>query len=252
MKRFMIRADDLGYSEGINYGIAKTVKEGVVKNIGFMVNMPSSEHGYELLKKEDVCLGLHTNICVGKPISNPAQIPSLVQENGEFKTSKEYRTSYGKKEEFVVLEEVIIEIEAQYHQFVRITGKEPGYFEGHAIESHSFKKGLQIVAQRHHLKFLDVSFDGRPIQVNNKKIYMWMESQTLNYDPEKTFYKMAENYHEDGYDMMVLHPGYLDDYLLTHSSLTIPRTKEVVFATSSSIQDYLEQHQITLYTYDSI
>ena len=49
MKHLMVRADDLGYSEGINYGIEKTVKEGVIQNIGFMVNMPASPNSSSLL-----------------------------------------------------------------------------------------------------------------------------------------------------------------------------------------------------------
>ena len=36
MKHIMVRADDLGYSEGINYGIEKSVKEGIIKNVGFI------------------------------------------------------------------------------------------------------------------------------------------------------------------------------------------------------------------------
>ena len=40
MKQILIRADDLGYSEGVNYGIAKAVNEGVVKSVGVMPNMP--------------------------------------------------------------------------------------------------------------------------------------------------------------------------------------------------------------------
>jgi len=34
MKRILIRADDLGYSEGVNYSIAKSVKDGTIKNVG--------------------------------------------------------------------------------------------------------------------------------------------------------------------------------------------------------------------------
>ena len=62
MKHIMVRADDLGYSEGINYGIEKSVKEGIIKNVGFMVNMPATQHGYDLLKDTEICLGQHTNI----------------------------------------------------------------------------------------------------------------------------------------------------------------------------------------------
>ena len=71
MKKIMVRADDLGFSKAINYGIYETVKNGVIRNIGLMVNMPDSLHGYELVKDYDICLGQHTNVCVGKPICDP-------------------------------------------------------------------------------------------------------------------------------------------------------------------------------------
>ena len=57
MKKIMVRADDLGFSKAINYGIYETLKNGVIRNIGFMVNMPDSLHGYELVKDYDICLG---------------------------------------------------------------------------------------------------------------------------------------------------------------------------------------------------
>lgn len=56
MKKMMIRADDLGYSEAVNYGIEKSVKCGIINNVGFMVNMEASEHGYNLIKDCDVSL----------------------------------------------------------------------------------------------------------------------------------------------------------------------------------------------------
>ncbi|MEE1495567.1 MAG: ChbG/HpnK family deacetylase [Anaerostipes hadrus] len=249
MKHIMVRADDLGYSEGINYGIEKSVKEGIIKNVGFMVNMPATQHGYDLLKDTEICLGQHTNICAGRPICDPKLIPSIVQENGEFKTSKEYRSA---KEDFVVLDEVILEIEAQYEKFKEITGREPEYFEGHAIESENFLKGLEIVAKRHGLKYSGISFDGTPLDVNGKKVYMWMESMQKDYDPMQTFKTMVENYHEGGYDMLIFHPGYLDDYILTHSSLTIPRTKEVRVSCSAEMKQYLMENEIVLYTYNDL
>lgn len=252
MKHLMVRADDLGYSEGINYGIEKTVKEGVIQNIGFMVNMPASQHGFDLIKNEDTCLGQHTNICVGHPIMDPKLIPSLVQNNGTFQSSKVYREAYARKEDFVVLDEVILEIEAQYKRFVEITGRQPQYFEGHAVESVNFMKGLEIVADRHNLKFINASFDGTPVVVNSKKMYMWMDSTLENYDPEKSFLNMVENSHDDGFDVLIFHPGYLDDYILTHSSLTIPRTKEVEYAASGRLKDYLKENSIKLYTYDEV
>lgn len=246
--KIMIRADDLGYSEAINYGIEKSVKEGIVNNVGVMVNMPASFHGSQLLKNEKICFGQHTNICVGKPLTKPELIPSITTEDGYFKSSKEYRNA---KEDFVVLEEVILEIEAQYEKFKELMGFEPQYFEGHAIESANFQKGLEIVAKRHNLKYSGISFDG-PITVNGQKVYIHMKSTIPDYLPFEAFLNMVENSHEDGYDMMILHPGYIDNYLVNQSSMVMTRPLEVDFACSQDLKKYLSDNNIELYTYDMI
>ena len=51
MKQLLIRADDLGYSDGVNYGIAKAVNKGVVKSVGVMTNMPTAMDGLKIIKK---------------------------------------------------------------------------------------------------------------------------------------------------------------------------------------------------------
>ena len=91
MKKVLVRADDLGFSKAINYGIYEAVHNGIIRSVGVMVNMPDTLHGLELLKDEQVCFGQHTNICVGRPVCDPKTIPSLCGDNGEFKSSKEYR-----------------------------------------------------------------------------------------------------------------------------------------------------------------
>ena len=159
MKRLLIRADDLGYSEGINCGIAAAVAAGLVRSVGVMTNMPAAVHGLGLLYGRPLCLGQHTNICVGRPLTDPARIPSLCTPEGEFKPSRAYREAAKEGRDFVVLDEVIEEIEAQYRQFKALTGHEPSYFEGHAVASANFFQGLEIVAQRHGLPYFAM---GRP------------------------------------------------------------------------------------------
>jgi predicted glycoside hydrolase/deacetylase ChbG (UPF0249 family) len=246
-KRLLLRADDLGFCEGINYGIAKTVREGLIKTVGIMPNMPAAAHGISLLEGEEVCFGQHTNICAGRPLTDPALIPSIVGKNGEFKTSGEYRSA---KEDFVVLDEVILEIEAQYQRFVELTGQEPHYFEGHAVASINFFKGLEIVANRHGLRYLAVSFDGSAIRFGSEKLYLHMESMKPDYEPLTALKEI--DYHEDGVDMFVCHPGYLDAYILKKSSLTMPRPMEVEMLCSEEAKAWIEENDIQLVTYDEI
>lgn len=249
MKKILVRADDLGYSEGINYGIAKSVKEGIITSVGVMVNMSSVNHGLALLKGTPVCLGQHTNICVGKPITDPSLIPSITNTDGEFKSSKEYRQA---KEDFVVLEEVILEIEAQYKRFLELVGEKPHYFEGHAVSSHNFFKGLEIVAEKYDLKYSGMSFGGDPIKVGNTKVYVTMESNLPDYDPFESLKKMVEHSHEDGCDMLICHPGYLDGYILKNSSLTIPRPMEVDMLCAPETKNYLIETEVTQINYDEL
>lgn len=154
--KLIIRADDLGYSEAVNFGILKAVNGGVVTSVGMMPNMDSVQQGYELIKNYDIALGQHTNICVGKPLSDPKLIPSLVQENGEFCSSREIRA---RKEDTINVEECEIEIEAQLQRFIEITGKNPDYFEGHAVFSDNFFKALENVAKRYGLFFCNPGID---------------------------------------------------------------------------------------------
>lgn len=248
MKKLLIRADDLGFSEAVNLGILKTVKEGIINNVGLMPNMKFSKHGVELLKDYPICLGQHTNICVGKPLVDAKLIPSLVQSNGEFKTSKMYRNS---EEDFVVLDEVILEIEAQYQKFKELTGKNPDYFEGHAISSQNFFKGLEIVANRHHIPYLNISFDNKPFLFGNSYLHLIMDSMKKDYNPFNSL-KNCLKEENSSIPMFVCHPGYLDHYILEKSSLTIPRTIEVEMLCSKEIKEYLKRNQIKLVTYKDL
>ncbi|MCI8605811.1 MAG: ChbG/HpnK family deacetylase [Hungatella sp.] len=248
-KRMLVRADDLGWTEAINYGIAKAVKEGIIGSVGLMPNMPAAGHGMELLAWEKVCVGQHTNICVGRPVTDPKRIPSLCQDNGLFKPSRVYRAA---KEDFVVLDEVVLEIEAQYQRFVELTGRQPGYFEGHAVASDNFFKGLEIVADRHGLSYLPMAMD-RPVRFRGTLLYTSMDSMRPDYDPVESLKAAAlKDYGPEGCCMFVCHPGYLDDEILRSSSLTIPRAREVAMATDPDVRRWLEENGVELVTYDDL
>ena len=250
----IIRADDLGFSEGINYGIEKSVCGGLVRSVGIMTNMPAAKHGIQLLKGiQGIAYGQHTNICVGRPLSDPAKIPSLVQENGEFKSSREYRTAYMEGRDFVCLDEVILEIEAQYQAFVDLVGHNPSYFECHAVASNNFSQGLEIVAQRHSLSYCPLKFD-ECIPFKNSILYNHLGSMEPDYDPYATIRTIIDHPHsrERECDVLICHPGYLDAYILKHSSLTTVRAIETEMLCSQEIRDYIADRNVRLLSYDEV
>jgi len=254
MIKLVIRADDIGYSEAVNYGIEKSVKEGLIDSAGLMPNMPFAEHGLKLLEGTGIAIGQHTNMCLERPCSDPKDIPSLVDENGYLKSSRTYREAFKNKEDFVVVEEAVIEIEAQYKRFKELVGKEPSYFEAHAVMSNNLFKALGIVAEKYNLPYQGISFDGTPTIFNKKPIMMLpMGSMEKEYDPFETLKKdILEYAREDMPNVFVCHPGYIDDYLLRNSSLTINRAKEVAMLCDPKVKEWLLEHEIELVTYDDV
>ena len=84
MTRILLRADDLGYSVGVNCGLAWACDNGLPMSVGLMVNLPDARHGYGLVAGHEHCLGMHTTISAGRPLSDPMEVPSLVDEGGFF------------------------------------------------------------------------------------------------------------------------------------------------------------------------
>ena len=246
MKKILVRADDLGYCEAFNYGLARAVKSGIVRSVGVMPNMEWAQHGVELLKDTDVTFTVHANICQGRPITDPSLIPSLVDENGFFKDKSLYREA---KEDFVVLDEVVMEVEAQYNRLVELTGKKPFMVEAHAVPSNNFHKALNIVGQKYGLTLM--GFDpSRGPKIGNHVMKFSMDSGNADYNPFESFKKAAMlPQAEDECAMMVLHPGYVDEYVLTTSYITTQRALEVAFAINPDVSKWCEENGVKLMTY---
>ena len=249
MAKLLVRADDLGYSEAFNYGLARAVKSGIVRCVGVMPNMEWAEHGVRLLDGTDVTFTVHANICQGKPITDPKLIPSLVDENGYFKDKNLYREA---KEDFVVLEEVIMEVEAQYQRLVELTGKKPFMVEAHAVPSNNFNIALGIVGKRHGLATMEF-VPGRGPKIGNTVFKFSMDSGNPDYNPFESLKKAASQpMAEDEACMMVLHPGFVDEYVLTTSYITTQRALEVAMAINPEVPKWCAENGVQLITYKDL
>lgn len=254
MKRLLIRADDLGFSDGVNCGIAATVAAGLVRSVGVMTNMPEAASGLARIADYQVCLGQHTNISTGKPLTDPARIPSLVDDQGNFKSSRAYREAAQRGEDLVALDDVVLEIEAQYEQFRELTGQEPGYFEGHAVASPAFFKGLELVAARHHVPYFPMGKPGEAVDFCGTTVWPYMPHDFAAYeaDPFAGLRDCVDNAHEGACDLMVFHPGYLDACLVDHSSMTTPRMREAAMLCDPATAAWLHAQDIELVTYGDL
>ena len=243
MKQLLIRADDIGYSYAVDLGIARAVNEGLVRSAGLMPNMPEAARGWEWVKDSGIAIGQHTNLCLGTPAADPELIPSLLDENGQLKSSRAYRAAFMEGREIAEYDELVIEIEAQLARFREIVGHDPDYFEAHAVMSKNLNKAIHDVAERHGLKEQIASFDPTAIvRTGNTDVHMALEDMLPpeQYDPEAFIKRTVENMADGETYVLVFHPGYLDAFILGNSSLTVNRTKEVDALMNPELRAWLE------------
>lgn len=128
MKRCLVKADDYGFTEAISLGILKAYREGIVRSTGVMINMPAAPAALGWLREaEGLCLGLHINIVVGKPTADPALIPDLIDEQGNFHSSKMYRAELAAgRDPIPDLDQAVAEVDGQIRRFITLTGRPSG------------------------------------------------------------------------------------------------------------------------------
>ncbi len=85
LKRVIINADDFGLCEGVNKGIIKAFREGILTSASLMTNTPGFEKAVEMARANpSLGVGVHLNIVRGLPLLEPEEIPSLVRKDGYF------------------------------------------------------------------------------------------------------------------------------------------------------------------------
>lgn len=242
--KLIVRADDLGFSEAVNCGILKAIQDGVVTSVGLMSNMSSSRHGYKLIQKENVSLGLHCNISAGYPVCDLQLIPTLVKSNGEFYSSQDI---HARKFDTINIKECEKEIEAQLHQFIEISGREPDYVEGHAVFSQNFFIAIENVCQKYNLFFSNPRISKQWEKENGIHGLGFVDlDENGLYDPQEYMETHLEELKENPVNVAVFHPGYLDQYILNHSSYTFIRVMECEFLCSQWLKDFIKSNQIEL------
>ena len=76
-------------SKSTNDAIYDGIEKGVITSTNVMVNMPYFEEAVKLRKEfSKVSIGLHWNLTTGFPLSDQSEVPTLVDDNGEFRCLK--------------------------------------------------------------------------------------------------------------------------------------------------------------------
>ena len=85
MLQLIVHADDFGLSEKVNEGILQAHRLGILTSASVMANGAAFEHAIEMWRSlPSLDLGIHLTLVEEQPVLDPAMVPSLVNETGQF------------------------------------------------------------------------------------------------------------------------------------------------------------------------
>ncbi len=126
MKSLIVNADDLGRSPGVNRGIVRAHRDGIVTSTSLMPNAPDAGHGASLVRDQRrLGVGVHLVLTYGRPLSPAGAVPSLVREDGTFPPRPHLVRGRLRGEE------VLAEFRRQIEQATRLLGRAPTHLDTH-------------------------------------------------------------------------------------------------------------------------
>jgi hopanoid biosynthesis associated protein HpnK len=130
LKNLIVNADDLGWTTGVNRGIAEAHRNGIVTSASLLANGAAFASGVELAKSTPgLGVGVHLNLSDGPPIAPRELVASLLNDQGGFAGGPESLLLRIAKRD-VTVREVEQEWEAQIEK-VKDAGIQPTHLDGH-------------------------------------------------------------------------------------------------------------------------
>jgi predicted glycoside hydrolase/deacetylase ChbG (UPF0249 family) len=127
-RRLIVNADGFGFAPGLNRGIEEVVAGGIVRSTSCVVNFSEIEELPAFVSRwPNVSVGVHFNLSVGRPLSDPARVATLVDPEGSFWGARLPRRLLSGA---VSREHVRRELRAQAQRMVNL-GVTPSHWDGH-------------------------------------------------------------------------------------------------------------------------
>ena len=130
MRNLIVNADDLGWTEGVNRGIAEAHRNGLVTSTTLLANGQAFDSAIAVARENpELGIGVHLNLSDGPPAAPPDQVRGLLNADGELDAGPEkiLLRILGRS---LRLEEVEREWEAQIRK-IRQAGIAPTHLDGH-------------------------------------------------------------------------------------------------------------------------
>ena len=290
MKALIVNADDLGWTAGVNRGIAEAHRNGIVTSTSLIANGAAFDDGVNAARTLPAMgVGVHLNLSDGAPLAGAKTVPSLVDERGKLSGGPEQlllKLARGK----LKVTEVEHEWNAQIEK-VCAAGITPTHVDGHKhvhMLPGLFPVALKL-AKKHSITSIRISNEASSLRAalsgksgGNAGVMLKQGVQArglklLARDARKLADKAGietadyfcgiaqtgvltrEGVLEllevlpEGTTELMCHPGYVDEDLAqTPTRLQDSRASELAILTDTTVRKSVASHGIRLINYSQI
>jgi predicted glycoside hydrolase/deacetylase ChbG (UPF0249 family) len=244
----IVNADDFGRSRGVDDGIVRAHREGIVTSTTFMTNAPSTGHAASLARAtRSLDVGVHLVLTYAKPLSDPAKIPSLVRDDGSFWRPTELLARP------IDRAEALTEYRAQFARARDLTGREPTHVDTHHwVHDHPALSWAVCelaretgAAARTHTRAQRDEYRARGVRTPD---HFTREFQHPGHIEVADLLGVLKRIKE-GVTELMCHPGEPDPDLVATSAYARERPVELATLTDPRVRDAMERERISLTTF---
>lgn len=250
MKQLIVNADDFGLTDGVSAGIVEAIRNGIVSSTTAMVAVHNADlHLARWAEEIPGRIGLHLQLTGGQPCLPPDEIPSLLDDQGQFPMSR-------KGLQQIDHQEAGLEWQAQFAR-LRQWGIEPTHIDSHHHIHHlrqvlpayvdlakttglPARSGPLLVAQT--LRMANIPHTD---YLNTNWYVGGLTAERLVQIISQAFDRIGGQ----GTIELMCHPGYADSALATVSRYVEEREQELALLCSGAIASRLKNLGITLISY---
>jgi hopanoid biosynthesis associated protein HpnK len=291
LRNLIVNADDLGWTNGVNQGIADAHRNGIVTSASLLANGAAFESAVDVAQHvPNLGVGVHLNLSDGRPVAAPDSVPTLLNSDGQLDGGPEALLAKIAMRR-IELHEVEREWDAQIRK-VRDAGIAPSHVDGHKhvhmlpglfeIALRLAKKhGIEAIRMSHEASRLRAALSAGGGEQETSVLLkqgaqargMKLLARNARAMAEKTGISVADYFCgiaqtgqltkqgvarllrdlPEGTTELMCHPGYADEDL-RHSPTRLQqsRQQEVAIFTDMEIRNLVASEGIRLINYNSV
>lgn len=249
--KLIVNADDFGYSPGVNAGIIDAYKNGIVSSTTLMANMYGFDDALELHKKyPGLGIGVHLVLTAGKPLTDLPK--EFLDEKGEFLRrpvylDDDYNTII---RDWLDYDLIYNEWKSQIEKILKAGFKIDHIDSHHHMHTHEQTREItKKLSEEYGLpvrsSYLNDKYFNSPDFIKENFDGVLADENTDQEEMKKIFDHIC-NYE---FVELMVHPAFIDHYLMENSSFNTGRLYEHKNLTSDYIKILVKENNIELATY---